>query len=239
MAVIAGYSCQKKELKAVFDEIRLAISKITDDDLEMTGFHSINDFIEYIKGKEILDLVCVDIANDALITVAEWIRKNHTQSVIMICADSSVSPAKYMKPSIMAASLLLRPYDEQQLKNTVNDLVSYMEQNFSAKANEKSSFMIKTKDTHQYIPYNKILYFEARNKKIYLNTAMQEYAFYETMDTLEKQLSDGFVRCHRGFLVNIKKIKRVNLSFNEIELENDVVIPLSKSCKAKVKELSK
>ncbi|MDD6729108.1 MAG: LytTR family DNA-binding domain-containing protein [Eubacteriales bacterium] len=235
MVFAAGYSSRKKELKEVISEIRSNAAKSSADEWEIEGYNSINDFVEYIKSHELLDLACIDVSNDASVTVAEWIRKNSDDTVIMIFAGVDVSPVKYMKPSIMAASLLLYPYTKEQLEKTVSDLFSYM----SAKSSGESedSFVIKTKDARQHISCDKILYFEARNKKIYLNTTQREYGFYETIDSLADQLPPYFIRCHRSFLINKRKIKSISLSQNIIELENGVTVPLSKSYKSAVKEL--
>lgn len=71
---------------------------------------------------------------------------------------------------------------------------------------------------------------------MYLNTDTEEYAFYDTLDELTKRLSDGFIRCHRSFLVNKNKIEKVFLSQNRLVLEEDFEIPLSRSYKPALKE---
>lgn len=236
MVIAAGYSSRKKELKEVLQEIRLNAAKSSEDNWEIEGYSSIVDFVEYIKSKELLDLACIDVSNDACVSVAEWIRQSSTDTTIMIFADTQVSPVKYMKPSIMAASLLLYPFSHEQLKRTVEDLFRYMQS--KTPGEKEDAFVIKTKDARQRIPYDRILYFEARDKKIYLNTAQREYGFYDTVDGLIAQLPSYFVKCHRSFLINSRKIKSVSLSQNMIELEAGITVPLSKSCKPAIKELN-
>lgn len=236
MFIVAGYSSRKRELKEVLQEIRANAAKSSEEDWEIKGYNSIGDFVEYIKSRELLNLACIDVSNDASVSVAEWIRKNNSDTTIMIFAGTEVSPVKYMKPSIMAASLLLYPFSHEQLEKTVYDLFRYMRSRTAD--NQEDTFVIKTKDARQHIPCEKIFYFEARNKKIYLNTSQREYGFYDTIDSLVEQLPSYFVRCHRGFLINKRKIKNVSLSQNIIELENDIVVPLSKSYKSVVKEIN-
>lgn len=236
MSIVIGYDGKKKELDSLVSEIRNFAARYSDDDWEIEGFSSIVKFIEYAKSKEMLDLVFIDVTNDAAIEVSQWIRKNNRNAVILICADLSISPSKYLQPSIMAAALLLRPFSKEQLTQTLNELFKYIN---AKKGNGKNdSFVIKTKETRRYISYDNIFYFEARDKKIYLNTLQKEYGFYETIDELSKKLPNYFVRVHRSFIVNSKKIKSVYLSKNLIEMFDDITVPLSKSYKQTVKELN-
>lgn len=236
MSIVIGYDSQKKELDSIVSEIRGFAARYSDDDWEIEGFNSMVKFVEYAKSKEILDLVFIDVTNDAAIKVSQWVRENNKNAVILVCADLSVSPSKYMQPSIMAAALLLRPFSPEQLTQTLSELFKYIS---NGKENGKDdSFVIKTKESRKYVSYDSIFYFEARNKKIYLNTLKKEYGFYETIDELSKQLPDCFIRVHRSFIVNSKKIKSVYLSKNLIEMFDGVTVPLSKSYKQAIKELN-
>ena len=70
----------------------------------------------------------------------------------------------------------------------------------------------------------------------FLNTGMEEYGFNDTLDRLETELEEGFIRCHRSFLVNKTMIESVWLSQNRQMLEDDIEIPLSRSYKPLIKE---
>ena len=86
------------------------------------------------------------------------------------------------------------------------------------------------------VPYSGIVYFESRNKKIFLGTDNEEYSFYGTLDNLEETLDDRFIRCHRSFIAAKKRISKIVLSKNIVVLDNGCEIPLSRSYKGKVKE---
>ena len=51
-------------------------------------------------------------------------------------------------------------------------------------------------------------------------------------DNIEKMLGEGFVRCHRSYLVGLKHIAR--LSKTEVILDNGKTLPLSRSAAAPV-----
>lgn len=63
----------------------------------------------------------------------------------------------------------------------------------------------------------------------------EEFGFYHTIDGLEKELPEQFVRCHRGFIVNSTKIRKVALPQNLLYLTDDFEVPVSRSYKAEVK----
>jgi len=74
-----------------------------------------------------------------------------------------------------------------------------------------------------------ILYFESRKRVIYLFTAKESYQFYQKLDVLEEQLSgDGFLRCHRSFLVQERYVK--SWTDHALWLENGVELPISRTC---------
>lgn len=235
MPVVVGYSSNKSELKLILDEIRSFAAKYSDEDWDFNLFGSVMELANFVKQTENMDLVCIDINNDTEVSMAELIRKSYAQSTILVITDTNVSPTKYMKPSIMAASLLLRPFGKGQLSKTISDLFKFIERNKSK--NQEELFVIKSKSEHFFVSYERIIYFEARDKKIYLNTLQKEYGFYDTMEQLTEQLPDYFIRCHRGFVINRNKIKKIDLSENVIYMQQDIIVPLSKSYKPKIKEL--
>lgn len=98
---------------------------------------------------------------------------------------------------------------------------------------------IDTKEGSVRVPYDKIYYFEAREKKIYVCAGNEEFGFYHTMDKLSEELPEHFLRCHRGFVVNSLKIRKVMLSQNVIRLADGFEVPLSRSYKADLKEFGR
>ena len=107
----------------------------------------------------------------------------------------------------------------------------------AARLSEESAFLLNMKSERKMIPYSRICYFEARDKKVYLNVGNQEFAFYDTIDHLEEILPASFVRCHRSFIVSKSKIDKIFISKNYLELDNGMTVPLSRSYKSALKEL--
>ena len=79
-----------------------------------------------------------------------------------------------------------------------------------------------------------ILYLESRIRILRLVTAEREYSFYDNLEHAARELGESFLRCHRSFLVNMDRIRKY--SSNEIVLEGDITIPISRSYGKAVKQ---
>jgi len=89
---------------------------------------------------------------------------------------------------------------------------------------ERRSYSIRKQD---------ILYFESRKRMVYLFTARGEYQFYQKLDVLENQLlGEGFLRCHRSFLVQERKVK--SWKEHALWLEDGREIPISRTYEKEV-----
>lgn len=79
------------------------------------------------------------------------------------------------------------------------------------------------------LPMQEILYFESDGNyvKLFVRTG-EPYRFRDTLYSLEAALSAyGFIRIHKGFLVNQKAVRV--LRGNEAELGNGICLPIGKS----------
>lgn len=187
---------------------------------------------DYLEDIPLIDLLFYDVTGEGDIELLESIRANYRNSHIMLLADCQISPMKYMKPGIQAQSLLLRPWTEEQAKDTIRDFVAeYVKTAFGEKRDDSATMLVESRDGKVNVPYDQIYYFEAMEKKVYVCTGADEYGFYGTLESLEESLPEGFLRCHRSFIVNTNKIIRVALSQSTIFLKDDYEVPLSRSYK--------
>lgn len=182
------------------------------------------------------DVIIFDITGSGALNELERIRQYQQEAVLMLLADTSISPMSYMKPSIKATSLLLNPSSDENMQEVLKEfLIDFVEKQ---EGNDPEHvFKIETKREVQYIAYDKIFYFEARKRKLYVRTLSEEYPFIDTMDHLEETLGDQFVRCHRSFIVNTRKIVGISLSDQLINLTNELAVPLSRGYRSNVNKI--
>lgn len=153
-------------------------------------------------------------------------RKNCADAMVMLITEPSVSPLEYLRPGIAPDALAFCPLEEEQLSESNSELISSFLERFQE---SEDRFLLVTRDEKVLLPWSHIYYFEARDKKIFVRTRHEEYAFYDTMEKLESCLPDTFRRCHRSYIVNTSKILRVVSAENYLELANGIGAPLSRS----------
>ena len=221
------YSEEHQELSKIKDMVRSMIPMISEQkwNLHLSGsMASLKACMENVKNS---DLLVFDITKPEALYELEQIRQVCRDTFLLIIANTDLSPMSYMKPSIKASSLLLRPIKDIDMQKVLKEfLVDFIEE--KEVSDSENIFKIETKGELQYIPYHEIYYVEARKRRLYLRTLNEEYMFIDTMDRLEQVLGEQFIRCHRSFIVNARKIVGIALSEHMITLTNEVMVPFSR-----------
>lgn len=230
------YGKQKKEIELLKSIQRDIAAYAGDDEWDIQLFQSMDEMKTFFEERPLLDLLCYEVDGTDTVSYLEKIRKNYQQSQLLLLADPKLCPMTYLRPGIMANALLLQPWTKEQGREILGEMISDM---FQKQEGDSDSFIIKTKEGRTNIPYNQIYYFEAREKKLFVCTGWEEYGFYDTIENLQNELPEQFVRCHRSFIVNFTKIRKVMLSQNLIELTDGIEVPLSRSYKAVLKGMEK
>lgn len=207
---------------------------------EKWEIHSISDekgLKDYLKKSPIFDIACVDLTVDNGVVYAEELRKQNKSAFIILVATVSMSPMMYLQPGIMAGSLLLRVFSEEQMKDVFEGAFRNYLEKFETESNPEDAYVVDTRNGRQRIPYSQIYYFEARDKKIVITNKSQEIYCYDTIANLENILPEQFIRCHRSFIINKKHVVKLILSQGVVELEDDIYIPISRNYKSVVKTI--
>lgn len=225
------YSCKQDEFEILKEVAKDVVAYCSDESLNVVRADSLND-IE-IQLMENIEVGIIDITEKEGLQAARTLRKHFPAMDIVIVSDNTISPVFYLTPNIRASSLLLKPFVYSDIRNSIQSLFEEMQ---LGKVNEANFFSFQDGGEQRRIPYSQIMYFESRNKRIYICLQSKEYGIQETMDALEQKLPNVFQRCHRGFIVNVGYISKVWYSKNYINLKNDMDIPLSRSYKAIIKE---
>ena len=240
MVSVLAYSQIAQDVNELSSTAREVIAQISEDYWEIKQIFNLEELRLYLSEKPLVHLIIYDICDKFSLEFLLEIRKVYYQARIMILADASVSPMEYIKPGLQASSLLLKPWTRQQVYSVLYDFFGeYIEFSEREKSDGHDSYVIETRESTINIPFNQIYFFEAREKKIYVCTGKEDYGFYTTIDKLTEELPDNFIRCHRGFIVNSKKIKKIALSQNIIYLSDGFDVPLSRSYKAALKGMKR
>lgn len=231
MVTLDGNISEIKKLKTAVSDV---VAGLTDEYWDTKFFSALEESREYLKSEPLVDFACWDVTLKGVTSMLPEFRRAYEEMGLLLIADEHTSPLEYLKPGIRADSLLIRPYSPETLNDTLKDFIREGLDRKERNTGE-DSFVMETKEGKTYFPYDNIYYFESREKKIFIRLLNEEYGFYSTMDELEKLLPERFIRCHRSYIVNSEKIRRVLMSQNLIELVKDFVVPLSRTYKQMLK----
>lgn len=227
-----------KERKYIVRYSKDLAGRYTNENWKMLQCATPRELGEIVREQVPADIICVDITMSGALDMVKELRQLASQAYIILIANSSISPLVYMRPAIGAESLMLKPLSEKQIQEVLSEAIEAYVYRFY-KPDESKVFVVENSGGRSLIDYDRIYFFEARDKRVYLNTESEEYGFYDTLEQLEKRLEGEFLRCHRSFLVNKEKIAEVFLSQNRIVLKGEFEVPLSRSYKPAVKEYLK
>lgn len=235
MRVVLSYLAPG-ECGIIESSLRDIAAKRTDDTWETHGFTNLAGVREYLADEPVLDALNWDLTVPNSLDGLEEVRTGYKQAFLMLLADASTSPMEYIRPNIVPNSLLLKPYSPLELDTVLSEMVAYFEE--SAEDGRDYSFLIDTRESTRWIPYTKIYYLEARDKKLYIRTRTEEFGFYSSIDAVLAKLPPYFQRCHRSYIANMKKALEINSTDSVIEMGHGIRIPIARSCRKKIKEFT-
>ena len=106
------------------------------------------------------------------------------------------------------------------------------------KGEEREFFSVKVMDVVKHIPVDEIVFFETagRTHRIELHGENDRIDFIGSMQELEEQLGERFLRVHRAYLVNVEQIAQLNLKGREILMKNGEKCMFSRGMKGALLE---
>ncbi|MBQ6376538.1 MAG: DNA-binding response regulator [Lachnospiraceae bacterium] len=225
----------ERERRELLRLVRYEAAIHTEEEWRYLECGSAGELHQYLKTDDPVDLFMLDITMKGILECAKMIRSAQPGAYMILIANASISPLLYMRPQIRAESLLFKPVTKEMAREVLSEAVGSFAERFR-KPDESKVFVAESRGSRELIDFNRIRYFESREKKVFVNTGSREIGFYETLDVLEDRFPETFIRCHRSFLVNRDRIASVMLSRNLVVLTDGAEIPLSRSCKAALKE---
>ncbi|MBO6514928.1 MAG: response regulator [Bacteroidia bacterium] len=166
------------------------------------------------------------------IQLADMINKDHNIPIVFLTAFNDRSTID----RIMAtnpAGYLVKPVDERNLQTTL-ELALHSFHRTHEKQPESSfegiqsdSIFVKIKDRLVKISLNEILYLEAYDNYVFLHTKDKKHLLSSSLKSVDEKLpSNLFLRVHRSYIVNLKKIDGIGQSYIHV---NRTEIPIGKT----------
>lgn len=233
MLSIAVYSPQPGERALLEQVFRDSLAQWSSEDAAIHCYSQLTQVEQALRSADPADVICLDITGADGIPAAERIRSGNGRMLLVLIADEQMSPRMYMRPSIMAASILFRPLRREEARAILQEVLQVWEER---NADPSEQFVFSASGETHRIPHSEILYFEAREKRIFLRTSHSEYGFYETMEHLSGILPACFLRCHKSYIVNMTYLRSLNLAQNCLQLgDSAITVPVSRTYKPALK----
>ena len=228
---------KEEEVRELTRQVKDLAAKLTEDYWNIETSTSLEEVSKIFENHSLVDFSCYDITLKETLEKLVEIRKEYGEMGLLLIADSNISPLAYLRPSIKADALLMRPFSYESIRETLTEL--FLDHLSINRNDTEKMYVIESKEGRTAIPFHKIYYFEAREKKVFIRTKNEEYGFYAALEQLNDQLPPNFLRCHRSFIVNSDKILQIKLSAGCILLTEEFEVPLSRSYKPMWKEFGK
>lgn len=224
----------KDEKAQMYAGLRKLAAKLTEDEWDIHVYDTLADMERYLGSRPLVNLACCNVVREGALDWVKKFRREYREAQIMLVASEQMSPTRYLCPQVMASALLLEPYSQKQMLAALEEFLRACLEELPDQA---KSFVISKREGKLFIPYDSVYYLEAREKKVFLRLLREEHAVYDTLENLRQSFPDYFVRTHRSFIVNSRKLQRVCLSEHLVQLQDGFSVPLSRGCTAEVRGL--
>lgn len=121
---------------------------------------------------------------------------------------------------IYSFDYILKPFDMERIKKTVRKLKEAISRPMLPNANADNTLRLAYNGRKIFLRIVDILFIESRQpKRIYIKTMKNAYLIRGDLNSVEQKLKqDGFFRCHRAFLVNLRQVKEILPSGHTYEI---------------------
>lgn len=165
------------------------------------------------------------------IELAKKIRQKDRDSYIVFISETLDKIQRALKGHIRPSGFYQNPINSSDL----GELLDYVHNDYTNFAQEHQVFRVNIGGDVYIILCEDIIYFEAYDKKIYIHTHNQRIGYYSTLSSIEKKLNGKFMRCHKSFIINTTKIKKISFSEMMVEMKNGAQLSISRTYKNSLK----
>ena len=211
--------CLEQTSSAIRKCVSIAEARI---DLYKDGLSFLSEFKSHPY-----DLVFLDIEMPAIdgITLAKKLRGLSADvPIIFLTSHIEYALEGY---EVNALRYLTKPVDPNKLRDVLSVVME--------RIRKARTLWIKTDMGEQKLLIKDILFLEAQNQNILINTAKETFCVRYNLSDYEQELAeDGFFRIHRGYLVSLSHVRSVGKA--EVTLDDNTVLPVSRTKVRSIKE---
>ena len=215
--------CANKSSSQLLEEF---VGKSSALNLIGTFSDSVSTRAELTKRQDI-DLIFLDVDLPEM-DIVNFINSFDHQANIIIVSQDDKDALKAFEFNIV--DYLLKPLTFSRFVKAVDKAIRYYA-NKEVSNSVTNEIFIKKDSTLVKLKIKDILYIEALENYVTLNTKNEKFTIHFTMKAIEYQLpSLTFIRVHRSFIVNISLIKKIKETSLDLMIGNELRdIPIGQS----------
>jgi hypothetical protein len=202
-------------------------------DLPIKRFSAYEDWHEALRGTEGQPVDAVVVAygrkRDCYLKFVERMEERNPRLRVVFVPDCKRAAPWPPVDGRGNQRLLHAPLDPSDLYLAIREIYADSLGHGRPGPSEGGVFQCKIKGEHLAVDTDDILFFEAQGKMIALKSPGQEVKFYSNFEGILRQLPRWFVRCHKGYVVNLRQVASVSYTAMEIHLLDQSVLPVSRS----------
>lgn len=207
------------------------IEKVLNNNCSITKFstgYALEMYVDDIRQNN-LDILFIDIdlGKENGIEVAKRIKKKLCNiKVIFITGFINYSKNIFeTEPTYF----LVKPFNYEDLTKALLTAKKAIEDDRPNTLNIVSKGIVTT------INIKKIKYVESIKRQVIIYDSEESFTVYNKLNTIEQYLPSNFIRCHQSYIINMDRVKYLNMYF--FILQSGEKIPVSQSKYNKTKEI--
>lgn len=189
-----------------------------------TFFSAENFLFQYAENKDV-DILLLDVEMGVMdgVTLAKTLRnENDTLQIIFVTGYTDYISEGY---EVAALNYLMKPVNADKLFSALDRAVSALQKT-------EPFILLPTEGEVLRLNTSQVQYVEAFSHTVDVVTVTDTIHVKMSISEMERLLPDGFVRCHRSYLVGLAHIAR--LSKTEVTLDSGKVLPMSRGASSLV-----
>lgn len=174
---------------------------------------------------------------DGISELGQVIRELNPDNYTVLIAEKLTEIIDYICSSFRPAGVLMKPTQYSEAEKIFDDI--YSDYYKTIAQNNSTRFRFKIRSQEFSIASDKILYFEAANKKMLLCTEGQTFEFYMSSEDVMKQLPNTFLKIHKSYIINAERIKLADFKNMSVTLDDGSEVYVSRTYKGELLEYIK
>jgi two-component system, LytTR family, response regulator len=194
---------------------RILLSNFTEilEDYQVVGLAANGEELVQLVKEKIPDIVLADINMPGVNGVEAVKSCKEILPSLQIIFTTGYDDFAIEAFNISAVDYIVKPIERVRLFiafEKAKKAIQFLKKaKLKATANGLNKLSVKSNNSFVYIAVDEILYIEKEGRKSVVHTADERYETLESLYELEKRVPDFFYKTHRSYLVNLKKIAKI------------------------------